>query len=140
MVTINDQWLEQLVIGVSLTFPVNCTHTKNLAFESLNIQDSPEFNADVQAVVSAYEYTFKTSPDYSVEDLNLNVATWEVLMFESGVGVVSLSFTVTNAEITLEQYYGFPYEMSTEDKQTSLETQVQQYEINYKIGYNLTEL
>ncbi len=140
MVTINNQWVEQISRGVNFSFPINCTHTKNIAFESSNEQGSPSFNADVQAVVAAYESAFKMSPDYSTQDLNLSVATWEVLTFESGVGVVAVSFTVQNAIITMNQYYGFPDEMSPEDIQASINSQTAQYEENYKIGNNLVDL
>ena len=140
MVIINSQWIEQVSIGVSLSFDVDCLHTKNIAFESSNEPETPEFDADVQAVVSAYEYNFKSSPDFSIQDPNKNVATWDVVTFGSGMGVVSLTFTVENAEITLDQYYGFPDEMSSEDVQDSIDIQVAQYEINYKIGYNLVDL
>lgn len=140
MVTINNQWVEQVSIGVSLSFDVNCSHSKNIAFESHNTQGSSEFNADVQSIVSAYELMFKTSPDYSIRDLNLNTATFNVLTFDGGVGVVNVQFNVLNAEITLNQYYSFPAEMSEIDRQNSLNEQVQQYEINYKIGYDLVDL
>ena len=140
MVTINNQWIEQVSRGVNFSFPINCKHSKNIAFESSNIQGTTEFNADVQSVVSAYEYSFKTSPDYSTQDLNLNVASWEVITFNEGVGVVSVEFTVENAEITITQYYGFDESVSTKEVQNSVISQVEQYEENYKTGYNLVNL
>lgn len=140
MVTINSQWVEQIAIGVNFSFPINCTHTKNLAFESSNEENTPEFEADVQAAVTAYELAFKTNPDYSTQDLNQNTATLNVLMFSGGVGVVELTFTVEDAVVTLNQYYGFPDEMSIEDRQSSVNSQVAQYESNYKTGNNLVDL
>lgn len=140
MVTINNQWIEQVSIGVSLSFNVNCSHSKNIAFESPNIQDSPEFNTDVQTIVSAYELTFKTSPDYSIQDLNLSTATWSIVVFDNNVGVVNIQFNVIDAKVTLNQYYGFPDEMSELDRQASINDQVQQYELNYKIGYDLINI
>lgn len=140
MATINSQWLEQISIGVSLSFNVNCSHSQNIVFESAYEQGTLEFNEDAQNAASAYELSFKTSPDFSIKDLNLNTATYSVQTFSNNVGVLNVNFNVINAEATIVQYYGFPDEMSPEDRQDSINTQVQQYEINYKIGYNLTDI
>lgn len=142
MVTINNQWNESVSIGVNFSFSINCTHTNNVIFNSTNAQDSAEYISDIQNQVQSYEYSFKTNPDYSTKDLNLNTATYNVISFDSelGIGIVEISFNVENAEITLNQYYGFDANMSAEDIQSSIETQVQQYETNYKIGYKLTDI
>ena len=140
MVTINEQWVEQIAFGANFTFGVNCSHTKNLAFTSSYDENTTEFESDVQAVVTAYELAFKTSPEYTVQGLNLNTATWNVLVFSAGVGVVEVNFNVEDAEVTMTQYYGFPDETSPEDIQDSIVSQTNQYEINYKIGNNLVDL
>ena len=139
-VTIVEQWNEQLSIGATLRFPVNCIATYSLFVSSENESNTSEFAEEMDVIREASEVAFKSNPDYSTQDSNKDRGSWSLTSFENGVGSIQVTFDVIDAEITLNQYYGFDASISSEDMQTSLESQAQQYEINYKIGNNLVNI
>lgn len=139
-VTIVEQWNEQLSIGATLRFPVNCVATYSLLVSSSNESNTSEFAEEMDVIREASEVAFKSNPDYSTQDLNMDRGSWALTSFENGVGSIQVTFNVIDAEVTLTQYYGFPASMSPQDMQISLEDQAQQYGVNYKIGNNLVNL
>lgn len=140
MVTIVNQTPVSTVTAVEFSFPVNCKHTKYEIIETDLEPNTVAFNSLLEQKRLEYETNFKDSPDYFVKDTNVNRGTIELLTFENGIGTAKIEFDVLNAQVSSYQTYSFEASLSDQEKQASLIEQVNQYEINYKIGNNLTDL